>query len=96
MTQCIYYKDNAGLTFNKREHIFPKAIGGIERLEAGVVSDQANEFFANNLIFFDNFNIDSTNLINVFNNYKTIDFKTVNLSNFNPVKSLGYIFILLY
>ena len=49
MMQCIYYKDNLGLTFNKREHIFPKAIGGIERLEAGVVSDQANEFFANNL-----------------------------------------------
>lgn len=49
MKQCIYYKDRTDLTFNKREHIFPKAIGGIERLEAGVVSDQANEFFANNL-----------------------------------------------
>ena len=49
MAQCIYYKNRMGLTFNKREHIFPKAIGGIERLDAGVVSDQANEFFANNL-----------------------------------------------
>lgn len=49
MTQCIYYKNKTGLTFNKREHIFPKAIGGIERLDNGVVSDQANEFFANNL-----------------------------------------------
>ncbi len=49
MVQCIYYKDKVGLTFNKREHIFPKAIGGTERLDTGVVSDQANEFFANNL-----------------------------------------------
>lgn len=49
MSLCIYYKNRIGLTFNKREHIFPKAIGGIERLDAGVVSDQANEFFANNL-----------------------------------------------
>lgn len=49
MAQCIYYKNRMGLTFNKREHIFPKAIGGLERLDAGVVSDQANEFFANNL-----------------------------------------------
>lgn len=49
MAQCIYYKNRIGLTFNKREHIFPKAIGGIERLDAGIVSDQANEFFANNL-----------------------------------------------
>lgn len=49
MAYCIYYKNKAGLSFYKREHIFPKAIGGIERLDAGVVSDQANEFFANNL-----------------------------------------------
>lgn len=49
MNQCIYYKDKKDLTFKNREHIFPKAIGGIERLDAGGVSDQANEFFANNL-----------------------------------------------
>lgn len=33
MSLCIYYKNRIGLTFNKREHIFPKAIGGIERLD---------------------------------------------------------------
>jgi len=40
------------------------------------------EFFANNLIFFDNYDINSTNLINIFSNYKSIDFKTINLSNY--------------
>lgn len=49
MNKCIYYKDKNDLTFTNREHIFPKAIGGIQRLDIGVVSDQANKFFANNL-----------------------------------------------
>ena len=42
---CIYLGEQAGLTYHKREHIFPAAIGGIHMLEKGWVSDQANEFF---------------------------------------------------
>lgn len=49
MGKCIYYKDRQDLTFTKREHIFPRCIGGVNRLNLGIVSDQANEFFANNL-----------------------------------------------
>ncbi len=43
---CIYLGEQAGLTYHKREHIFPAAIGGIHMLEKGWVSDQANEFFS--------------------------------------------------
>ena len=48
---CIYYKNRANLKFLSREHIFPKSIKGMERLERGVVSDEANSFFADNLEF---------------------------------------------
>ena len=43
---CIYYGDMPGLTYNKREHIFPAGLGGKAMLPKGYVSDQANELFS--------------------------------------------------
>ena len=39
-------KTKPDVTFLKKEHIFPKCIGGVNTLEKGVVSDQANELFS--------------------------------------------------
>lgn len=49
MRKCIYYGEDEKLTFNTREHIFPNCIGGMKRLDKGIVSDDANKFFANKL-----------------------------------------------
>lgn len=47
MKKCIYYKDTEeNLTFNSREHIFPAGLGGIMKLEYGMVSDKANNRFS--------------------------------------------------
>lgn len=47
MKKCIYtLKTEPDATFIKREHIFPKSIGGVYTLERGMVSDQANELFS--------------------------------------------------
>lgn len=43
---CIYYGSREDLTYKKQEHIFPAGIGGIQKLNQGVVSDQANELFS--------------------------------------------------
>ncbi len=43
---CIYYGDTHGLTYKKREHIFPAGLGGKTMLPKGYVSDQANELFS--------------------------------------------------
>lgn len=43
---CIYYGDKPGLTYDKREHIFPAGLGGKMMLPKGFVSDQANELFS--------------------------------------------------
>lgn len=43
---CIYYGDAPGLTYEKREHIFPAGLGGKMMLPTGYVSDQANELFS--------------------------------------------------
>ena len=42
---CIYFKNQVNLTYVSREHIFPASIGGKKKLEKGIVSDQANEYF---------------------------------------------------
>lgn len=36
---CIYYGDILGLTYEKREHIFPAGMGGKIMLPKGYVSD---------------------------------------------------------
>lgn len=36
----------AGLTYKKREHIFPAGLGGLTKLPIGFVSDEANEHFS--------------------------------------------------
>lgn len=47
MSGCIYYGQmNRNLTFRKREHIIPAAIGGQRTLPLGYVSDQANNFLS--------------------------------------------------
>ena len=38
---CIYFGDAPGLTYKKREHIFPGGVGWDRDAAAGVVSDQA-------------------------------------------------------
>lgn len=44
---CIYYgNDDATLTYNSQEHIFPSTIGGSEMLPKGYVSDKANQYFS--------------------------------------------------
>lgn len=50
--KCIYLKRddiNDGLTFNKKEHVIPAALGGINTLPKGYVSDKINEFFSKEL-----------------------------------------------
>lgn len=39
---CLYYKDRSGLTYTSGEHIFPAAIGGIEKLPHDFVSSEFN------------------------------------------------------
>ncbi|WP_281696771.1 hypothetical protein [Acidaminococcus massiliensis] len=47
MKKCIYtLKTEPDATFIKREHIFPKGIGGVNTLEKGMVCDQVNELFS--------------------------------------------------
>ena len=43
---CIYYGNQEGLTYNKREHVFPASLGCKTMLPKGWVSDQANELFS--------------------------------------------------
>lgn len=43
---CIYYGNLPELTYKAREHVLPAALGCCTKLESGVVSDQANEFFS--------------------------------------------------
>lgn len=43
---CIYYGDLTELTYKSREHVLPAALGCCTKLESGVVSDQANQFFS--------------------------------------------------
>lgn len=43
---CIYYGNDPELTYVSREHVLPAALGCCTKLESGVVSDQANEFFS--------------------------------------------------
>lgn len=45
--KCIYMiNSKQELTHESREHIIPASIGGIKKLEKGVVSDQANQIFS--------------------------------------------------
>lgn len=45
--KCIYNeKEEDQATFEKREHVFPAGIGGINMLNQGDVSDEINEFFS--------------------------------------------------
>ena len=47
MTQCIYYKKSEQhLRFDKEEHVIPAGLGGIQKLQRGTVSDEANEKFS--------------------------------------------------
>lgn len=47
MGYCIYYKKtDQYLQFDKGEHIIPAGLGGIQKLEKGTVSDEANEKFS--------------------------------------------------
>ena len=43
---CIYYQNQNDLTYEKREHVLPAALGCHTKLESGIVSDQANEYFS--------------------------------------------------
>lgn len=42
---CIYKKSSEG-RFEKREHIIPAFVGGLQTLEQGMVSDEVNELFS--------------------------------------------------
>lgn len=42
ISMCIYYKDNNELTYNVGEHIFPAALGGIQKLPKDFVSAEFN------------------------------------------------------
>lgn len=42
---CIYKKSSEG-KFDKREHVIPAFIGGMQTLEQGMVSDEINELFS--------------------------------------------------
>ena len=46
MDKCIYYHNMDELSFNSREHIFPNALGGMQRLPKGYVSDQFNNYIS--------------------------------------------------
>lgn len=43
---CIYYGESENLTYEKQEHVILAGLGGHIKLEKGVVSDQANEYFS--------------------------------------------------
>jgi len=43
---CIYYVNETDLTYNSQEHVFPAGLGGIQKLDKGVVSDKANGYFS--------------------------------------------------
>ncbi|WP_298472752.1 hypothetical protein [uncultured Psychrobacillus sp.] len=43
---CILQKSEQFLHFDKAEHIIPAGLGGIQKLEKGSVSDEANEKFS--------------------------------------------------
>mgnify|MGYP001044796177 FL=1 len=43
---CIYLGDSTDLTYYTQEHVLPAALGCCTKLEKGVVSDQANEYFS--------------------------------------------------
>ena len=43
---CIYLGSAPELTYNKREHIFPAGMGGVNTLPQGWVSDRANALFS--------------------------------------------------
>lgn len=43
---CIYMGENENLTYKSQEHVFSAAIGGIKKLDLGIVSDQANNYFS--------------------------------------------------
>lgn len=43
---CIYLGSKDELTYETQEHVFPAGLGGCEKLEKGVVSDQANSYFS--------------------------------------------------
>lgn len=45
--KCIYcLRTNREVNFIKREHIIPKSIGGIDKLNLGIVCDECNEYFS--------------------------------------------------
>ena len=47
MNQCIYYRHSThNLHFEKQEHVIPAGLGGITKLDKGMVSDEANEMFS--------------------------------------------------
>ena len=47
MHKCIYsLKTEPDAQFLTQEHIFPKTIGGINKLPLGMVSDEANRLFS--------------------------------------------------
>jgi len=47
MNRCIYLKGTEPqLTFTSEEHIIPAGIGGITKLDRGMVSDQCNNKFS--------------------------------------------------
>ena len=43
---CIYLKNKEGLCYEKQEHVLPAALGCCTKLDKGIVSDQANEYFS--------------------------------------------------
>ena len=40
---CIYLGSKDELTYETQKHVFPAGLGGCEKLEKSVVSDQANK-----------------------------------------------------
>ncbi len=46
MNPCIYFGEKEGLHFITQEHIIPAGIGGIKKLEIGIVSDEFNNIFS--------------------------------------------------
>lgn len=46
MENCIYIESNISLTYNKQEHVLPAGLGCVDKLEQGLVSDQANIIFS--------------------------------------------------
>lgn len=47
MNYCIYYQESKDyLRFEKQEHVIPAGLGGITKLDKGMVSDEANEMFS--------------------------------------------------